>query len=498
MSRGLVLYDQSTNRYDLHPMVRHYGYHRLSTKGRIAAHRRLHSYFASAQLPAPETVHRLEDLAPAIACYHHAVLAKRYDEAFRVFYGYIAPALQESTGTIPLHIKLLRALCPDQQNDPPLLSNENEQAWVLATLGVRYSMSGQHRRAIAFKDHHNRLRERADDTHNLVIGLGNLAIDQIHMGELQGAQVSLQRLIQLCEEGGDEERAGTGHYELARLFMLIGRYPDAVHHLDRSQEIKKRTGNLQAQGIIWSLRAYLALLLLREQEIPREYVVEWQGAEWAGEHRTEHRMDVMSNIDGIDRSREHTDRMAEEREQVMGETFSGVAASIASSGEQSLPMVALEAAQRALELADEDARKSYPVEHDYMHAHWLLGAAYRLQGDIQQAEYHLQEAFRRCRTLNAVELQAEILLEMARVRAVAGLPDEAVRIAHEVLFITERHSYPLQGADVHLFFSHVAMAAGEEQTALDHARIARMLATCDGPPNHTYWVAYEEANAFLR
>jgi hypothetical protein len=42
------------------------------------------------------------------------------------------------------------------------------------------------------------------------------------------------------------------------------------------------------------------------------------------------------------------------------------------------------------------------------------------------------------------------------------------------------------------------MAAGEEQTALDHARIARMLATCDGPPNHTYWVAYEEANAFLR
>jgi hypothetical protein len=62
-------------------------------------------------------------------------------------------------------------------------------------------------------------------------------------------------------------------------------------------------------------------------------------------------------------------------------------------------------------------RKRYPVEHDYVHAHWLLGAAYRLNGDLAQA--------------------------------------------------------------------------------LQHAREARRLATCDGPPDYTYKVAYDEAGALL-
>jgi hypothetical protein len=32
---------------------------------------------------------------------------------------------------------------------------------------------------------------------------------------------------------------------------------------------------------------------------------------------------------------------------------------------------------------------------------------------------------------------------------------------------------------------------------LDHARLARQLAACDGPPDYTYKVAYEEAGALV-
>jgi len=35
-------------------------------------------------------------------------------------------------------------------------------------------------------------------------------------------------------------------------------------------------------------------------------------------------------------------------------------------------------------------------------------------------------------------------------------------------------------------------------TSLTHAREARRLATCDGPPDYTYKVAYDEAGALLR
>ncbi len=55
----------------------------------------------------------------------------------------------------------------------------------------------------------------------------------------------------------------------------------------------------------------------------------------------------------------------------------------------------------------------------------------------------------------------------------------------------------LQGADVHLFLAEVALAQGDAEQASVHARQARALATCDGPPDYTYKVAYEEAGALL-
>ena len=48
-----------------------------------------------------------------------------------------------------------------------------------------------------------------------------------------------------------------------------------------------------------------------------------------------------------------------------------------------------------MELADEDARTTYPVERDYVRAHWLLGAANRVANAHDKAERHLHEALDR-------------------------------------------------------------------------------------------------------
>ena len=73
--------------------------------------------------------------------------------------------------------------------------------------------------------------------------------------------------------------------------------------------------------------------------------------------------------------------------------------------------------------------------------------------------------------------------------------EEALRLAREALVITERSGYVLQGADVHLFLAQMALEDEDKGTALEHAREARRLATCDGPPDYTYKVAYDEAGA---
>ncbi|HEY4723439.1 MAG TPA: tetratricopeptide repeat protein, partial [Anaerolineae bacterium] len=121
----------------------------------------------------------------------------------------------------------------------------------------------------------------------------------------------------------------------------------------------------------------------------------------------------------------------------------------------------LSAALRALELADEDARTSYPVERDYVEAHWLFGAAHRLNGNLPEAERHLSEALTRCRNINLVDHEADILLDLARLRANQNDREEALRLAQEALFITERSGYVLQGADVHLLLAQLALHAGD-------------------------------------
>lgn len=75
--------------------------------------------------------------------------------------------------------------------------------------------------------------------------------------------------------------------------------------------------------------------------------------------------------------------------------------------------------------------------------------------------------------------------------------DEALRLAEEALLITERSGYVLQGADVRLFLAQMALEGGDRAAALEHARLARQLATCDGPPDYAYKVAYEEAGAMV-
>jgi len=110
----------------------------------------------------------------------------------------------------------------------------------------------------------------------------------------------------------------------------------------------------------------------------------------------------------------------------------------------------------------------------------------------------LHEALERCRRIGAVDAEADILIDLARLRAATGAPDEAQRLAEEALEITERSGYVLQGADAHLELAKLALARGDKSAARRHATEARRLATCDGPPDFTYKAAYDEAGALLK
>ena len=138
-------------------------------------------------------------------------------------------------------------------------------------------------------------------------------------------------------------------------------------------------------------------------------------------------------------------------------------------------------ATHALKLTEETLRTWHTYERDYVEAHWLLGAAYCASGNLAQTEIHLSEALTDCRAINLVNLEANILLDMARLHYAQEKPEEAKTLAEEALLITERCGYVLQGADVHLFLVQFALEQ-EKDKEKAKARSRKTTGRASGTP----------------
>jgi tetratricopeptide (TPR) repeat protein len=383
--------------------------------------------------PKPDKVTRLEDLAPVIEHYHHTVRAGEYDEALKLFRDRIHNATYYQLGAYQLQIDLLHALFPEGEDHPPRLKDEKAQAWTMNALALSYTLNGEPRRAVGLLQADISILRRLRLLEPLPDPLGNVAWNQRSVGSLGEAEANLLHMIRLCRELEDDRREAIGHVHLGRLFAYRGEWAESETELATALTVFEAMGDVQAQGLVWADRALRALLEIRSRS--------------------------------------------------------------------DLPPVArhqpLESARRALELADETARAVHPAEGDYVRAHWLLGAARRVANEHDEAERHLHEALERCRRINLVYHEADILIDLARLRAATGAADEAQRLAEEALMITERSGYVLQGADAHLELAKLALARGDKAAARQHATEARRLATCDGPPDYTYKVAYDEAGDLL-
>ncbi len=386
-----------------------------------------------AAVPAPDKVTRLEDLAPVIELYHHTVRAGRLDESFTLFRDRLHTPLYYQLGAYLLIVDLLRPLFPDGEDRPPRLTDESDQGWTLAALANSYSLSGQPRRAVPIFEQPIAIHEKRADQRNLAVGLLNVADDQLKIGALRVAEANLRRNIALCREDKNEFDEAIGHLELGRLLAYRGAQIESETELATALQTFEKQSEVQVQGGVWAYRALGELLRLR------------------------------------------------------------IAAPSVSPDAQTV----IDSARRALHLADETARTLYPVERDYVRAHWLLGAAHRAAGQADEAERHLNEALERCRRINMVDHEADVLLDLARLGAAAGAAEEARRLADEARLVAERSGFVLQGADAHLELARLAVRRGDHPTAREHAEEARRLATCDGPPDDTYKAAYDEAGTLL-
>jgi tetratricopeptide (TPR) repeat protein len=431
--RGLLHWDKTANKYDLHPIVRRFAYDRLTAADRTGAHERLVNYFEA--VPKPEKVEKLEDLAPVIELYHHMVRAGKLDEARQVFKDRLDTPTYYQFGAYQLQIELLQSLFLDGEDKPPRLETESAQAQILNDLASVYALSGQPRRAVqAFKVVIGIDEKNNDKSTSAAITLGNVAyMAQINIGALSEAERYLRRSIDLSREIKDESNEAIGHQQLGRVLSYRGAWQNAKQELTISTKYWEKTNDVQGICIGEVFRALRFLLMARAD--PQSSIVNLKSA--------------------------------------------------------------IEAASRALELADETTRTRMNIPRDYIRAYWLLGTAYRANGELPLAEENLSKAISMCRQINDVAEEADILLDIAHLRYDQKNHEEAKSLAEEALTITERCGYVLQGADVNLFLAQFALEQEKDRVkAKEYAETALKLATCDGPPYY-YKVAYEEAERFL-
>lgn len=452
LGRGLVHRDLDRNLFDLHPIVRNYAFDRLTVSDRNDAHTRMRAYYGA--FPVPARVRSLTDLGPVIELYHHTVRSGGYEEARRLFRDRLDRITYYEFGAYDLQIELLLALFPEgRENGTPLVRGIFEQASVLNDLACAYCLNGQPKRAVPLFEREQNLLPRAShrvladfgldlQRANLAISVANLAaLARIPMGALRDAESSLRQSISLSLSENDVATEAMAHQELGRLHAYRGDWNESDEQLQLSTRRWTVLDNRQGLCIDESYRSLLQLLRVRAALAQGKTI------------------------------------QADARRTPLGP------------------------ARRALLLADQVSSTGQRYERDYVRVHWLLGAAYRLAGSLSEAEAHLREALERCRRSNAVEAEADILIEMARVRTVRTARNahhDARELADEALIIAERSGYTLQAADACLALAQLARLRGDRNATREAASRAFRFAKCDGPEHYTYKAAYDEAEATLR
>jgi tetratricopeptide (TPR) repeat protein len=233
VDRGMLFRDEMSNKFDLHPIVRKYCYDRLRDKESI--HFILGDYFA--EIPEPEKIESVDDLAPVIELYHHTVRAGRYDEAYNLYYNRIWGLIYYKFGAYQTEIELLRALFPDGKDELPRLKKENAQAWTLNELANSYLRLGQSRNAIKILKNAIELDKKIGGENWKKVGLGNLAFNQNQIGELDAAEFNFRRRIELCCEIKDVFLEAVGHMELGRLLAYRGKFKRSENELNVAQKV---------------------------------------------------------------------------------------------------------------------------------------------------------------------------------------------------------------------------------------------------------------------
>lgn len=487
--RGLLQRDTMTETYDLHPVVHRYCYNRL--KDKPITHAQIQKYLLSVELRTTEESQSAL-IEGVIDRYFHTARAGQFEAAFHLFYDVLSKLLYH-TSSFQLMIELLHELVSEEDGTSRViisnLKNVRWQGWILSELANSYAALGNARRAIELQKFDiERIQKtestKGEDLSALIVLVGNVAVNQILLGELEKAEWNLNQRVDMCRQLGLVYKEMIGHLELARVLMYRGEFEQSKKELETSNDYWHKSD--EARLLSFGLSYYALFGLLTDNPF----------------------MAIMYASEAIKLAEEHSQKNISDKRDFVEACW------LIGAGHVTLT--------HDISFSEEEKFK-------------MLNRFANIEPTklTVETEQYLQIALKTDRERGFIEYEAPILLEFAKLRiaqarqmtadgaqqtaglmghvdTVGSLMDDSLDYANEALRIADRCEYRLQQAEIHSFLAEwhwkrsqlvkgdafLPLREDLKQKAREHAEKAKERAWCDGPPYY-YKVAWEKAEKIL-
>jgi tetratricopeptide (TPR) repeat protein/transcriptional regulator with XRE-family HTH domain len=448
VERGLLFFDREQRSYDLHPVLRQYAYARLLRKEEV--HARIADYFWS------------------LAGKGLTVAVTETPRKIRAF-------SREPSSSSRSHLEHLEDLGPIIELCHHLIrAKQFEQAFGVYyhhLAGLLYHHLGAYQIVIEllqafFPDDGSPLPVLERNRHSWLLDAHAHAYSA--SGYPQRAVGLLRASIRIDQECDEKESLATSLWNLGVQLQVLGRLSESEQSLQECitlcRSMHDSFNKAKAHQYFALLRAYQGLFKESSQHISTA-------------------LSLFKELGAI----------AQE-----GAAWAYQALCLLLAGEIH---AAFMAAQRAHELADVER-----YERDIIRAEWLLGAVLvrsampeneRTSEILREAELHLSEALQRCRRIDMVDYEADLLLAWARLHHAQGARQQAKADVTEALVIANRSDFRTLRADISNLLARLELEDGDHIAASNDARAALNDALCDGPP-YCYKPALEEAKHLLK
>jgi len=223
ISRGLLFFDHERQRYDLHPIVRHYAYDRLSDKKGM--HTRLIDYYRVIPVSEAASGKTIEDLAPTIELFHHTVRARLYEGAFQLFADRLQEPLLKRFCAVHLYTSLIDVFFDSEDSVTGRLSG-SAKTMAMACRAHSLKLSGEPRRAIALYEDVVSTYRRDKNERELSVALLQEGLASFVIGDLSTAEKQLWSAVRGCEYHHQREYAFLAQEMLLQIYALEGRDDD--------------------------------------------------------------------------------------------------------------------------------------------------------------------------------------------------------------------------------------------------------------------------------